>query len=261
MTESARLTRPRALLIAFAAVVYLVAAWMVAPGFYDGIAPTQPYNFVCVPPIAGANSGVAAAPGHLVVKVIDGTSDAGSAFSDDGQVILSFLPGAFQAAGKTEVVIDIKPVSPCPSPPGLHFSTNVYLITADAPMVASSSTASPCQPACIALRYSNLVPAPSFIYLGADVNGPWKNIGGSEDQQFVVRTTTNQLGYFTAGYPGNATSKGSGGASQLLPIAVAVLIIGVLVAGIPLAMLRRRSVGAVDEEADDEEEAKPTRRT
>ena len=261
MTESARLTRPRALLIAVAAVVYLVAAWMVAPGFYDGIAPTQPYNFVCVPPIAGANSGLAASPGHLVVKVIDGTSDAGSAFSDDGQVILSFLPGAFQAPGKTQVVIDIKPVSPCPNPSDLHFSTNVYLITADAPLVASSSTTSPCQPACIALRYSNLVPAPSVIYLGADVNGAWKNIGGSEDQAYVVRTTTNQLGYFAAGYPGNATSKGSGGASQLLPIAVAVLIIGVLVAGIPLAMLRRRSGGNVDEEADDEAEAKPTRRT
>ena len=261
MTESARLTRPRALLIAVAAAVYLVAAWMVAPGFYDGIAPQQPYNWVCVPPIAGADSGVPATAGHLVVKVIDGTSDAGSVFSDDGQVILSFLPGAFQAAGKTQVVVDIKPVSPCPNPPGLHFSTNTYVITADAPLAASSSTASPCQPACIALRYSNLVPAPSFIYFATDANGPWKNIGGSENQPYVVRTTTNQLGYFSAGYPGNATSKG-GGASQLLPVAVAVLIIGVLVAGIPLAMIRRRSAGDVDEEADDEEEeVKPTRRT
>jgi len=251
----------RLALIATAAALYVVAAWMVAPGFYDGIAPQQPYNWVCVPPIAGANSGVAASSGHLVVKVIDGTSDAGSAFTDDGQVILSFLPGAFQAAGKTQVVIDIKPVSPCPNPPNLHFSTNVYFITADAPLVTSSSAASPCQPACIALRYSNLVPAPSSIYLGADVNGPWKNIGGSENQPYVVRSTTNQLGYFAAGYPGNATSRGSGGASQLLPIAVAVLIVGVLVAGIPLAMLRRRSGGDVDEEAEDEEEAKPTRRT
>ena len=40
-----------------------------------------------------------------------------------------------------------------------------------------------------------------------------------------------------------------------------VLIIGVLVAGIPLAMIRRRSGGDVDEEVDDEEEAKPARRT
>ncbi|HEY8798083.1 MAG TPA: hypothetical protein VIO85_09490 [Candidatus Dormibacteraeota bacterium] len=251
----------RLLFIATAASVYLVAAWMVAPGFYDGIAPQQPYNWVCPPPIAGANSGLAAQPGHLVVKVVDGISDAGSAFTDDGQVILSFLPGAFQAAGKSQVTIDIKPVSPCPNPPDLHFSTNVYLITADAPFVTNSAAPTPCQPACIAMRYSNLIPAPSFIYVAADVNGPWKNIGGSESQQFVIRANTNQLGYFAAGYPANATNKSSGGANQLLPIAVAVLIVGVLVAGIPLAMLRRRSAGAADEESDDEEEPELTPRT
>ena len=76
----------RPLLIAGAAATYLVAAWMVAPGFYDGIAPQQPYNWVCPPPVAGANSGIKAASGHLVVKVIDGISDPNSAFTDDGQV-------------------------------------------------------------------------------------------------------------------------------------------------------------------------------
>ena len=251
----------RPLLIAAAAGVYLVAAWTVAPGFYDGIAPQQPYNFVCPPPVAGANSGVAAQPGHLVVKVIDGTSDAGSAFTDDGQAILSFPPGAFQAAGKSQVVIDIKPVSPCPNPTDLHFSTNVYLITADAPFVQSSATPTTCQPACIAFRYSNLVPAPSFIYGAADANGPWKNIGGSEGQPFVVRTNTGRLGYFAAGYPANATNKGAVGTSQLLPIAVAVLIIGVLVAGIPLAMIRRRRAGAEGDEDDEEGEERSTPRT
>ena len=242
----------RPLLIAAAAGAYLVAAWMVAPGFYDGIAPQQPYNFVCPPPVAGANSGLAAQPGHLVVKVIDGTSDAGSAFTDDGQAILSFPPGAFQAAGKSQVVIDIKPVSPCPNPTDLHFSTNVYLITADASFVQSSATPITCQPACIAFRYSNLVPAPSFIYLAADPNGPWKNIGGSEGQPFVVRANTGQLGYFAAGYPANATNQVPGGTSRLLPIAVAVLIIGVLVAGIPLAMIRRRRTGTSSDEEDEE---------
>jgi hypothetical protein len=243
----------RLLLLGSAASAYLVTAWMVAPGFYDGIAPQQPYNWVCPPPIAGANSGLVPTPGHLVVKVIDGTSDAGSAFTDDGQVILSFLPGAFQAAGKSQVTIDIKPVSPCPNPPDLHFSTNVYLITADTPLNQTTSAAVPCQAACIGMRYSNLIPAPGFIYLAQDPKGPWKNIGGSESQQFVIRTNTNQLGYFVAGYPANATSKSPSGASQLLPIAVAVLIIGVLVAGIPLAMIRRRRAGAEDVDDDDDD--------
>lgn len=243
----------RPILIAAAAGAYLVAAWMVAPGFYDGIAPQQPYNWVCTPPIAGANSGVAAASGHLVIKVIDGTSDANSAFTDDGQVILSFLPGAFQAAGKTQVTVDIKPVSPCPNPSDLHFATNVYLVTADAPLVQDTSAAIPCRPACIGMRYSNLVPAPSFIYRADDPNGPWKNIGGNEDQQFVIRANAGQLGYFAAGYPANATTKSSG-TSQLLPIAVAVLIIGVILAGIPLAMVRRRRAGGQADEEDDEGE-------
>lgn len=251
----------RPVLVGSAAAAYMIAAWMVAPGFYDGIAPQQPYNWVCIPPIAGADSGVAAQPGHLVVKVIGGISDAGSVFTDDGQLTLSFLPGAFQTAGKSQVTIDIKPVSPCPNPPGLHFSTNVYLITADAPFATNSATPTSCQPACIAMRYSNLLPAPSFIYVASDVNGPWKNIGGSESQQFVTRADTSQLGYFAAGYPGNATSKSPGGASQLLPIAVAVLIVGVLVAGIPLAVLRRRTAGAVDEESGEEEEPETIRRT
>jgi len=243
----------RLLLLGSAASVYLVAAWMVAPGFYDGIAPQQPYNWVCPPPIAGANSGIAAASGHLVIKVIDGTSDANSAFTDDGQVILSFLPGAFQAAGKTQVTVDIKPVSPCPNPSDLHFATNVYLVTADAPLVQDTSAAIPCRPACIGMRYSNLVPAPSFIYRADDPNGPWKNIGGNEDQQFVIRANAGQVGYFAAGYPANATTKSSG-TSQLLPIAVAVLIIGVILAGIPLAMVRRRRAGGQADEEDDEGE-------
>ena len=242
----------RPLLLAVAATVYLTAAWMVAPGFYDGIAPQQPYNFVCLPPIAGANSGQPAQPGHLVIKVIDGISDTNSVFTNDGQVIVSFLPGAFDAKGKTQVVVDVKPVSPCPNPPDLHFSTNVYLVKADTPLIQTASAAEPCQPSCIGLRYSNLIPAPGVIYRAADANGPWKSIGGTEAQPFVIRTPTNQLGYFAAGYPANATSKPTG-TSQLLPIAVAVLIVGVLVASIPLAMVRRRRGNHVDEENEEDE--------
>lgn len=244
----------RPLLIAAAASAYLVAAWMVAPGFYDGVGPVVKYNWVCPPPIAGADSGVKAESGHLVIKVVDGISDANTAFTQDGQMSISFLPGAFQAAGKSQVTVDITPVSPCPNPPDLHFATNVYLVTADAPLAAAAAGPTTCQPACVAMMYSNLVPAPSFVYVANDANGPWKNIGGTENQALVVRANTNQLGYFAAGYPANATNKTASSTSQLLPIAVAVLIVGVLLAGVPLAILRRRSAGNVDEQSDDEDE-------
>ncbi len=160
----------RPLLLIGAAVCYLVAAWSVAPGFYDGFAPPQPYNFVCPPAIVGAN--LPPTTGHLTIKVVGGVSDANAAFTDDGQVIIGFLPGAFDVKGKTEVNVDIKPVSPCPSPSGLHFSTNVYQITADAPLV--SQTDQNKWPTLV-MRYSNLVADPSFVYRSQSPDGPWTN--------------------------------------------------------------------------------------
>ena len=234
----------RGALLAAAAAFYLAAAWMVAPGFYDGFAPPQPYNFVCPPAQAGAN--LPPASGHLVIKVINGVSDANSAFTDDGQVVIGFLPGAFDVTGKTSVTVDIKPVSPCPNSPGLHFSTNVYEITADATLIKSST---------LVLRYSNLVVDPSFVYRAESPDGPWTNIGASAQAQiWTVDTKTDKLGYFAAGYPSNSVSSGGrSGSSQILPVTIAVLIVAVLVGGIPLTILRRRQARAGG--ADDDEDA------
>jgi hypothetical protein len=232
----------RVVLLSTATVAYLLAAWMVAPGFYDGFTPPQPYNFVCPPPAAPPATGPPQ-PGHADIKVINGVSDANSAFTKDGQVVIGFLPGAFNASGKTTISVDITPVSPCPNPTGLHFSSNTYLITASAPLVMGSN---------ILFRYSDVVPAPSFIYLAPSPDGPWMSIGGSPSQQFTLNTTTHKLGYFAAGYPADAT-RPSTTSSQILPIAVAVLIVAVLVAGVPLAVLRRRRAGGSGSDDDEEE--------
>jgi hypothetical protein len=233
----------RPVLVAAAAAISLIAAWMVAPGFYDGFTPPQPYNWTSPPPQAPPGN-MPPKSGHLVIKVLGGVSDANSAFTDDGQVVIGFLPGAFDVTGKTSITVDIKPESTFPTPTGLHFATNVYLITADAPLVKDAN---------FVLRYSDIVPAPSFTYLAVGANGTWKSIGGAEGQPFTIQTTTRQLGYFAAGYPANATNRSSsGGTSQLLPIAVAVLILGVLVAGIPLAMVRRRRAGGEVDESDED---------
>ncbi len=233
----------RSILLAAAAAFYLVAAWMVAPGFYDGFAPPQPYNFVCPPPQAGAN--LAPTSGHLVIKVINGVSDANSAFTDDGQVVIGFLPGAFDVTDKTSVTVDIKPITPCPNPSGLHFSTNTYAITADAPLVKAST---------LVLRYSNLVVDPSFVYRADSPDGPWTNIGASAQAQiWTIDTKADKLGYFAAGFPSNSVSKGGGGGNtQILPVTIAVLIVAVLVGGIPLTILRRRQAarGGENEEED-----------
>ena len=243
----------RLALLGTAAAAYLLAAWMVAPGFYDGFQPLQPYNWVSPPPQAPPGN-TPPKSGHVVINVVGGVSEAGSAYTDDGQIVLGFLPGAFTVTGgKTSVAVDLKPEATFPTATGIQFVTNVYLVTADAPLVKDTN---------VVMIYSNILPAPSFIHLAPDANGPWTSIGGTDSANFTIQTRTRQLGYFAAGYPGNATSKSSS-TSQLLPIAVAVLIVGVLIAGIPLAMFRRRrAAGEVNEPDDDDEDEPPaTRRT
>jgi len=214
-----------------AAIVYIVAAWSVAPGFYDGFAPPQAYNFVCPPPQAGANAQPNS--GHLDIKVINGSSDPNSAFTDDGQLVIGFLPGAFDVSGKSSVNVTITPVSPCPNPNGLRFVTNTYLITADAPLVKSSN---------LVMRYSNVAQDPSYIYRAKTLDGQWTrlNVPQQQPQLWTISTQTDQLGYFAGGFPSSAISTGGSSNQQILPIIVAVLIVAVLLAGLPLTVMRRR---------------------
>lgn len=221
-----------------AAAVYVLAAWTVAPGFYDGFGPPQPYNFTCPPPQAGANTKPSS--GHLDIKVINGVSDANSAFTDDGQIVIGFLPGAFDVTGKTSVSVDITPLDTCPRASSITFVTNIYHVTANAPLVKRSS---------LTLRYSNLEPDPSSIYNASDPNGPWTSLGRSDQSQpYTTNTQTSTLGYFGGGYMTAATPPGSVtvGGGQTLPIVIAVLIVVVVLAGLPLAVVRRRRGGDED---------------
>ena len=97
----------RVALLAAAVIVYMVAAWMVAPGFYDGFGPPLPYNWTCPPPQAGSNQKPSS--GHVDIKVIGGVSDANSVFTNDSQIVLGFLPGAFDAAAAGAVAAPMPP--------------------------------------------------------------------------------------------------------------------------------------------------------
>jgi hypothetical protein len=115
-------------------------------------------------------------------------------------------------------------------------------VVANAPLVKASN---------ITMRYSNLEPDPSAIYSASDVNGPWTNLGRSDQSQpFTTNTRTPTLGYFAAGYasaspPPDAVTVGGG---QTLPIVIAVVIVVVVLAGLPLAIVRRRRGSSGDEE-------------
>lgn len=231
----------RAALLAAAVIAYMVAAWMVAPGFYDGFGPAQPYRWTCPPPQAGANEKPSSA--HAVIKVVGGVSDAASPSPDaDAQLIIGFLPGAFDATGKTTITVDITPLPTCPQPPGIQFVTNVYHVTADAPLV---------KPSPVALVYSNLLPPPTAVYIAADPAGPWKSIGAAPQSPFyTIDATTTALGYFAAGYPSASPAPGAVtvGGGQVLPIVVAIIIVIVVLAGLPLALMRRRRSGGADDD-------------
>lgn len=232
----------RIALLASATAVYLIAAWMVAPGFYDGFGPPLPYNWTCPPPQAGTTPKPAS--GHADIKVIDGVSDAGSAFTyDSGQAVIGFLPGAFDPAGQTVIKVDITPLPSCPQPPGIRFVTNVYLVTASAKLV---------KPASVVLRYSNLLPDPTDLYSAGSPNGPWTLHPRSQQTAlWTAQISSASLGYFAAGYSASSPSPGTVriGGGQLLPIVVAALIVLVVLAGVPLAVMRRRRDSG---EAEDE---------
>jgi hypothetical protein len=230
--------------MAGAAAMYALAAWMVAPGFYDGFGPPQPYNWTCPPSQAGANTPPSS--GQVSVPVVGGVSEADSAFTNDGQLVMGFLPGAFDATGHSSISVVITPLATCPQPKGIRFVTNVYKVTADASLV---------KPANLVLRYSNLEPAPSVVYQADDPAGPWKSIGASQQSQpFTLDTSTSSFGFFAAGYPSASPPPGSVnvGGGQMLPVIVAVLIVVVVIAGLPLAVMRRRRGEPLEE--DDEAE-------
>jgi hypothetical protein len=235
----------RVALLAAAVIAYLVAAWMVAPGFYDGFGPASPYNWSCPPPQAGANQKPTS--GHADIQVIGGVNDAASAFDKDGQIVLGFLPGALKAApGQTTISVDVTPLPTCPTPAGIQLVTNVYQVTAGAPLADPAS-----KPASVVLRYSNLLPAPSDVYFATDPAGSWTSLGGNaQPLTFSIDARTRFLGYFAAGYPSASPAPGAVtiGGGQVLPIVVAIIIVLVVLAGLPLALARRRRGGSSEDE-------------
>ena len=223
-------------MLAGATAAYLAAASAVAPGFYDGVAPQQAYNWV-VPPPQFKSSNKPAEAGATTVKVgRTGLVDPGTAFTGDGQASLSFVPGSFDppSAGGG-LTVQLKPVAEFPSPGSLHFATNVYLMKAPQPLIKE---------ALITLRYSDQLPAPSDVYFAAEGRSGWTKLGSTgQAAPFNISARTKTLGYFAAAYATEAKPPSSGariGGGQTLPIITAAAILIVVLAGVPLALLRRR---------------------
>jgi hypothetical protein len=237
--------RLRAAILAAAVVAYAIAAWAVTPGFFDGIAPPQPYRWVSPPPQFKA-SNQPPLSGHQTARVAsNGKVDPGTVFTQDGQASISFVPGAFVApADRSDVVFDIKPQATFPDPGGLHLSTNVYCVTSSSPLAQG-------QQILVTLQYSAQLPAPSDVYMYRD-DGGWTSVGSTGSAApYYISARASSLGCFAAGYPASAPQNAQGarvGGGQTLPILIALAILVVVLAGIPLAVLRRRGGDEEDEE-------------
>jgi hypothetical protein len=228
-----------------AVVAYVVAAWMVTPGFYDGIAPPSNYRWVSPPPQFRSTNQPPLAGGAAIRVSARGTVDPGNVSTGDAQATLGFAEGTFVTpADRSPVRIDIRPVASFPDPGNVHIATNVYCVTSSSAMAAGRDGV-------VTLQYSGNLPAPSDVY-EYQPGGAWQKVGstGAASPYYVAARAT-ALGCFAGGYPANAKQAAQGatlGGGQALPILVAVVILIVVLAGIPLAVLRRRGS---DDDADD----------
>ena len=219
-------------LLPFLAALYVMAAWLSVPGFYDGFAPQQPYNWVSPPPQFVATN---APPktGAATLKLTNGESDPGDVFTDDNQFDMSFLPGAFDTSNGQPVSLTITPVSTYPPPTGLHVSTNVYCLTSTSKLKRSST---------VTLIYSTGIPAPSAVYEAeSQTSGSWISIGTDQPSPFSIAGHTPSIGCFMAAWQLGSSPAGSItiGGGQTLPLIVGGVIVLLLLAGLPLVISKR----------------------
>ncbi len=231
-----RRARLALLALALVAAAYPLAALQTPPGFYEGFCPPVDYRFVNPP--SGVKNSKPPASGHAEIKVVGGIVQPSfvATADDNPQAQLSFVPGAFTAPASGPEVIDIKPVSSYPDATGLAIVTNVYQITTSTPMTKTSN---------LRLLYSTVLPAPSTIYT-AQSGGSWtavpSNASSSTGCSDIV-AQINSAGLFMAGYPSNSTRPNGSttlGGGEVLPIIVALAVLIVVLAGVPLAVVRRR---------------------
>jgi hypothetical protein len=217
-------------------VPYTVAAWGTAPGFYDGFAPTAPYNWVS-PPSQFQVGNKPPASGHMAVKVTNGATSGIGVATDDGQAQLVLPEAAFQVTATAEqVTVDIQPAARFPSPT-FQPATNVYLISASAPLAKAAE---------VLLRYSGQIAPPADVYSAAGGGTSWASVPTRPTSaQYFMSISTRTLGYFVAGdsrATGGGGGQGQGSANgkgpPMLPLVVGGTILVVLLLGLTALLLR-----------------------
>jgi hypothetical protein len=225
-------------LLGAAAAAYVLCARLVAPGFFDGFAPAQPYHWVSPPPEL-KSSNRPPTGGRATIAVQNGVAQSGHLYTGDQQAAVTIPSQSFEVpADGSAITLEIEPVASYPALGGIVPAGNVYLVTASTRLIS---------PIVVTLRYgSQQSGPPSQVFAAQSSSAQWRSIGSiSSTVPFTVAAGTQTLGYFVVGFPPAPQSAPAGGASSSGVPAVTALAVAaaalVVLAGIPFVMARRRT--------------------
>jgi hypothetical protein len=228
--------------LAVAAGVYVLAAWLVAPGFFDGFAPAAPYHWVSPPPDL-KNSNQPPSGGKATIAVQNGAAEAGHLYTSDQQASVTYPSQSFAAppAG-TQLTLEIQPVATYPSLGGITPAGNVYQVTVSSRIIS---------PVVITLRYgSQQSGPPSDVFAAETPTSSWRTLGSvNSSVPYTVSASTQTLGYFVVGFPATASTPApasSGGGPPAVVLVAAAAVALVVLAGVPFLLARRHSASETE---------------
>ncbi len=220
------------------AIAFIIARGAIGPAkpFFDGYTPPPPYRWVSPPPNL-ASSNQPPTGGETIIPLTGGASDAAGAFTDDGQITISFNPGTFtDATGQQAVRIRITPVAPQPaSPKSIVTDGNVYSM--EATFAPSGKPAAQLRaPVLLDMRYPSHKPDAIYRIEGKT----WTPMDSTvQELLLTIDARTMELGMFAAAHQAVTRTPQDVSFNPLLLLSLGVaIILGVaLLAGV---RIRRR---------------------
>jgi len=229
------------LLLAAAAAVYLAAAWLSRPGFYDGFAP-PPDSYRWVQPPAGVTSnGQKPLPGQAVLAVSSDHSRVAGGTVATGdqppQAEVVIQPGALVAPNLDTVSVELTPQAAAGRPADALVVGNLYCLTSSVSLTQGEQLQ-------LILRYSDQLPGANAVYRYDDETRSWVELRAVRNPKAAtVTAAVPALGCYAPAAHSIATT--SSGATVVvgnrwLPYVAAGTILLVLFAGLPLYLRLRR---------------------
>jgi hypothetical protein len=229
------------LLLAAAAAIYVGAAWLSRPGFYDGFAPpADSYRWVQAP--AGVTSnGEKPLPGNATLAVSsDHSRVAGGTLATGekpAQAAVVIPPGALMAPNQDSVTVDLVPQAAPGRPANAFIVGNLYCLTSTVAFTRGQQLQ-------LTLRYSDQLPGANAVYRYDDENRAWVELPASHNgSAATVTAVVSALGCYAPAThlpasptPGPAAVVGN----RWLPYLTAGVIVLVLLSGLPLYLRTRR---------------------